>query len=136
MWGKPLVAAAPPVFDAEPEQASCVAMSADGAAAAFRVWKAVRDKSEPGEANRIKWFGPGKAPAADLACLARKCTPEQAAAVTQAASAAGLVGCAVAKGAVALDGMLVPFMYKERALRLQGGSGWRTVLELTEISGV
>ena len=62
--------------------------------------------------------------------MARRCKPAEAEALQAAATAAGLVGCAVAKGAIAVDDVLVPFVYAKNLLRFQGGSGWRTVHEL------
>jgi len=128
--GKPLVTTTAPAFDPAPRESSCVAMTADGRAAAFKVWAS--DTREGDTPNKIIWVGPGatpKAPAVHLDCMARKCKPAEQAALAEEAAKAGLVGCSVAKGAVAVDGMLVPFIYSGNVMRFQGGSGYRTVHE-------
>ncbi len=129
--GKPLVTTVPPAFDPAPPETSCVAMSADGTAAAFKVWSKSTREEEDDQPNTIVWFGPGAAPAIDLSCLARKCKPAEQAALSEAAAKLGVVGCAVAKGAIAVDGMLTPFVYSGNLIRFQGGSGYRTVYELS-----
>jgi len=125
--GKPLVTTVPPPFDPAPPESSCVAMSADGTAAAFKIWSTTTKEGDKDEPNHIEWFGPGAKPAIDLSCMARKCKPAEQATLAEAAARAGIVGCAVAKGAVAVDGMLTPFIYSNDVIRFQGGSGYRTV---------
>ena len=127
--GKPIAEPTPPPFDPLPATTSCVAMTADGKAAAFRTWTKANSDRGDDVPNKIVWHGEGALPKIDLSCMARRCKPAEAEALQAAASVAGLVGCALAKGAIAVDGVLVPFVYSKDLLRFQGGSGWRTVHE-------
>jgi len=88
--GKPLVVMVPPAFDPAPAETSCVAMSADGSAAAFKIWSKSTREGEADVPNTIKWFGPGPVPAINLSCLAPKCKPAGTAAGSGGAAWPGL----------------------------------------------
>lgn len=129
---KPLKDPNPPPFSAGPPETSCVAMTADGTRAAFKTWRISRIEGEQSVPNAIEWFGPGAVtPEIDLSCMAyKRCDVEQQAALEARAAELGLTGCARARGALMVDGKLSPFMYKDNAIKLLGGSGWRDVHEL------
>ncbi|MCC6622415.1 MAG: hypothetical protein IT385_14220 [Deltaproteobacteria bacterium] len=129
--GGKVLAAEPPPFDAAPPEVSCVAMTADGAMAAFKTWSvdSMPDgQGGGGKANTIEWFGAGTAPAIDLQCMARRsCKAEDKKRISEEAARLGLVGCSPVKGSATVDQREAKVMYKDNAYWLMGGSGWRKV---------
>ncbi|MFO0751539.1 MAG: discoidin domain-containing protein [Myxococcota bacterium] len=129
--GKPL-GGPPPAFNIA--ATGCVAMTADGQAAAFKRFYVDKNDSSQSRANSIEWFGPGAKPDIDLSCMARGCKAEDKARISDEATKLGLVGCAEIRGAAAIDGMMVPFMYQDDKLKLKSTTGWRAVHEFAQVA--
>jgi hypothetical protein len=113
----------PPAFDPAPASPSCVAMTANGRMAAFKIFRT----GEGAAPNEVVWFGRGAPPDIDLTCLVRSCKKPEREVMASAAAKAGLIGCREARGTVAIDGWATPWMYKGNELKVKTATGWRVV---------
>lgn len=130
--GAPAPASSPPAFEPWAKD-GCLAMTADGTKAAFLLhddYEHPFEESPTRHESEVRWVGPGKAPALDLGCVAKKaCAPADLERLGAAAKKLGLVGCpetaADTEGNVVIGGVaLTLFANGQRGATVDLGDGF------------